>query len=527
MSQSSFTLRGRNPDILTCIANLSNDEVFTPPDLANQILDSLADAWAASHEGANIWADKTVKFLDPFTKTGVFLREITSRLTIGLAQDFPDLDKRIDHILSKQIFGIAITELTSMLARRSLYCSKHANGKHSITKAFDSEHGNIWYKATEHHWQGEKCTNCGASRQNYARGAKLDSHAYALLHKSDVSSFLNDIFGGKMNFDVIVGNPPYQMDDGGFGSSATPIYHKFVEQAVNIEPRLLCMVIPSRWFAGGKGLDAFRNAMLSSKHLRSIVDFVVEKDAFPGINLNGGVHYFLWDRDYVGDCEVTTIEHGGRAGAPVLRALDEYDVFIRRNEALPILRKVRSKAELTFDQRVSSRKPFGMPSNYFGAREKSQAKPIKLHSTGGETWISRAEVLSKANWIDEWKVLIGKATDGNETYPLPIWDVRGPFIAGPEEVCSETYLVASVASNQIEARRIVAYMRTKFFRFLVSLRKITHNNKADVFAFVPDLPMDREWTDELLYKKYGITLEEVAFIDSMIRSMDGVYRTDG
>ena len=149
-TQASFALRGRNPDVLTCIANLSNDEVFTPPEFANQMLDTLAVAWAADNNGANLWADKTVKFLDPCTKSGVLLREITSRLTKGLADEMPNLEERVDHILTKQVFGIGITYLTSLLARRSVYCSKNAQGKHSIAKGFDSDDGNIWFKRTEH-----------------------------------------------------------------------------------------------------------------------------------------------------------------------------------------------------------------------------------------------------------------------------------------------------------------------------------------------------------------------------------------
>ena len=140
--QVSFTLRGRNPDVLTCIANLSNDEVFTPPELAGRMLDMLAQAWATDHGGASLWANKNVRFLDPFTKSGVFLREITSRLTLGLAQEIPDLQERVNHILTQQVFGIGITRLTSLLARRSVYCSKYANGAHSIAKGFDNDAGN-------------------------------------------------------------------------------------------------------------------------------------------------------------------------------------------------------------------------------------------------------------------------------------------------------------------------------------------------------------------------------------------------
>lgn len=168
--QAGFALRGRNPDVLTCIANLSNDEVFTPPEFANRMLDTLAEAWAASHGGANLWADSTVKFLDPCTKSGVFLREITSRLTKGLAEMIPDLQARVDHILTRQVFGIGITHLTSLLARRSVYCSKHANGPHSIAKTFTSDEGNIWFERTEHRWANGKCAFCGASQSALDRG---------------------------------------------------------------------------------------------------------------------------------------------------------------------------------------------------------------------------------------------------------------------------------------------------------------------------------------------------------------------
>lgn len=152
--QASFALRGRNPDVLTCIANLSNDEVFTPPELANTMLDSIADAWAAQSDGASIWSNSKVRFLDPFTKSGVFLREITSRLTAGLSDEIVDLHERVDHILTRQVFGIGTTHLTSLLARRSVYCSKRANGSHSIAKSLTTAAGNIWFEPMEHTWIG-------------------------------------------------------------------------------------------------------------------------------------------------------------------------------------------------------------------------------------------------------------------------------------------------------------------------------------------------------------------------------------
>lgn len=288
-TQANFVLRGRNPDVLTCIANLSNDEVFTPPEFANRMLDAVAQAWAADNDGADIWADKTVKFLDPFTKSGVFLREITSRLAKGLEKEFPDLQERVDHILTKQVFGIGITYLTSLLARRGVYCSKYAKGQHSIAKRFANDAGNIWFERMEHQWANGKCTYCGASQEALDRGEGLETHAYAFIHTDNVKTRVAELFGGNMQFDVIIGNPPYQLEDGGYGKSAAPIYHLFVEQAKNLEPRYLSLVIPARWFAGGKGLDEFRESMLKDNSLRSIDDYLSASDVFPGVGLKGGV----------------------------------------------------------------------------------------------------------------------------------------------------------------------------------------------------------------------------------------------
>ena len=219
IEQASFTLRNRNPDVLTCIANLSNDEVFTPPELANQMLDMLTETWATDNNGANLWANKNVKFLDPCTKSGVFLREITSRLTKGLESEMPDLQQRVDHILTHQIFGIGITRLTSLLARRSVYCSKNANGAHSISKSFRTDTGNIWFERLDHTWNETKCVFCGAPKTVLDRDKGLENYAYAFIHTNEVKQRVNELFGAEMQFDVIIGNPPYQMKGGAGGSS--------------------------------------------------------------------------------------------------------------------------------------------------------------------------------------------------------------------------------------------------------------------------------------------------------------------
>lgn len=525
-TQAGFSLRGRNPDVLSCIANLSNDEVFTPPEFANRMLDTLAQAWATDHEGANLWADSSVRFLDPCTKSGVFLREIASRLTKGLEDEIPNLTDRVDHILSKQVFGIGITYLTSLLARRSVYCTKHANGKHSIAKSFTDDVGNILFKRIEHQWVDSKCTYCGANQRDYDRGEGLETHAYIFIHTNDIKARMNELFGGGMQFDVIIGNPPYQLGQSGgdaVGGFAMPIYQKFVQAAKSLDPHYVVMVTPSRWFAGGRGLDEYRSEMLADKRMRALVDFPDATDAFPGTQIKGGVSYFLWDSAWSDVCEVTTIEHGKPTSTPMKRYLGAYDIIVRRNEAVPILEKVlkqNAREKLgSLAEKVSPIQPFSIRTNYRGAETSKHMKnPVRLIENGGESFIERSDVPRNDAWIDEWKVLLGRAYGAGESFPHQIFNY--PIIAEPGTACTETYLVISRFKSKAEAVRFAGYLRTRFVRFLVSLRKNTQDIYSERFKFVPDLPMDCGWTDEMLYKKYGITKAEISFIDSMIRSMD-------
>lgn len=540
MSQASFVLRDYNPDVLTCIANLSNDEVFTPPEMASAMLDLLATAWADANDGADIWSNPNITFLDPFTKSGVFLREITRRLTDGLDAVIPDLTERVDHILTRQVYGIGITQLTALLARRSVYCSKYANGLHSIAKSFTNEDGNIWFERTEHTWTGgtrqfrvdprtgdeiavytrRKCRYCGASEEDYGRGNELETHAYAFIHTDDIKVLIAELFGDTMHFDVIIGNPPYQLSDGGHGSSAAPIYQKFVEKALDLDPRFAVFVTPSRWFAGGKGLDEYRKKMLSDTHMRNLVDYPKLYEAFPGVKIRGGVSYFLWDRGYDGPCTIQTIWDGEPVGEPVARYLDAYDVLVRRNEAVTILEKVRAKDEPTLDDRVSSRKPFGLATNFKGKKTPSRmTDPVKLFANQRIDWTERNSITVNNAWIDEWKVLMTRVQGTSAAVETKF--LSKPIIAGPGTACTETYLVAGRFHTEKEAARYAMYLRTRFVRFLVSLRKSTQDAPRNVYAFVPDVPLDRDWTDVLLYKRYGLTDDEIAFIESQVAEHDG------
>jgi site-specific DNA-methyltransferase (adenine-specific) len=518
-AQARFSLRGRNPDVLTCIANLSNDEVFTPPEFANRMLETLTAAWAAGHNGANIWANKHVRFLDPCAKSGVFLREITSRLIRGLASEIPSLQERVNHILLNQVFGIGITHLTSLLARRTLYCSKHARGKHSIAEGFSSDDGNVWFQRTEHTWQDGKCAYCGASQKMFDRGAGLETHAYAFIHTDSVRALIAESFGDNMQFDVIIGNPPYQLDDGGYGTSAAPIYHLFVEKALDLDPRYAVFVTPSRWMAGGKGLDKYRQRMLADRRMRNIVDFPKLYEAFPGVKIRGGISYFLWDRDHNGPCEIQTIWDGQPTGPAVARYLDAYDILVRRNEAVPILEKVRAKREPTLDSRVSSRKPFGLATNFRGNSSKSSLKkPVKLFENQRTNWVDFKDITVNPGWISEWKVLM-TAVQGTSA-AVETKFLSKPIIAGPGTACTETYLVAGHFESEVQAANYAMYLRSRFVRFLVSLRKATQHATRDVYAFVPDLPLDQKWTDAKLYKRYGLNKDEVAFIESQVAEHD-------
>lgn len=537
--------RTHNPDVLTCIANLSNDEVFTPPEMASAMLDMVAEAWAADHGGENLWANPDVTFLDPFTKTGVFLREITRRLVEGLEAQIPDLQERVNHVLTKQVYGIAITELTALMARRSLYCSKRANGEHSICTSFDTPDGNIWFERTEHTWTGgtretrvdpltgdeifvytnRKCSYCGAGENDYGRGEDLETHAYAFIHTDNIKQRINDIFGASMHFDIVIGNPPYQLSDGGGGggASAIPIYNLFAEAAFDLEPKYAVMVTPSRWFSGGKGLDSFRARMLSERHLRELVDFPQLYDVFPGVKIRGGVSYWLWDGNHCGDCIVRTIVNKQLVSEPTSRDISRYDVFVRDNRAESILEKTYQGAGLAeecnaLSSMVLPRRPFGLESNVRLSEKPVSSEPVLIYANQRTGFLGRKDITTRSDLIDRWKVISVKAhgTSGKEDLVI----LGRPTIAEPGSACTETYLVIGDFDSEIQANSLSSYLQTRFVRFLASLRKISQNITRDTYRFVPIEAWDRTWTDGELYAKYGLTDEEIAFIESIVCPME-------
>ena len=492
-----------NPDVLTCLANLSNDEVFTPPDVANRMLDTLPN---------ELWSNPEAKFLDPFCKSGVFLREIAKRLLKGLENQIPDLQECIDHIMHHQLYGIGITELTAYLSRRSLYCSTRADGKHSVTE-FPDENGNIYFEEIAHTWdKAGKCTYCGVNKKDFGEEKRegLAQHAYAFIH--DKNPYEN------MNFDVIIGNPPYQMSDGGHNASAMPIYHKFIQQAIKMSPQYLCMIVPSRWFAGGRGLDEFRKEMLNDKRLKEIHDFPISEDVFPSVGVAGGVNYFLWQKDYEGESLIKTYEKG-ECVSEMKRPLIENnaDVFVRYNEAIPILRKVQAFQEKSFSEFVSSAKPFGLRTFFKGKKEPFQDS-IKIYVNGGVGYIKREEVLQNEHWIDNHKVYISYAYGIMNVFPNQVFNK--PFYGEPNSCCSETYLVIGPFRDKNRCENVISYMKSRFFRFLILLVKNTQHATKKVYQFVPQQKFDKPWTDEELYKKYSLTEEEIKFVESKVKIME-------
>lgn len=492
-----------NPDVLSCLANLSNDEVFTPPGLVNDILDMLP---------AELWHNPDAKFLDPVCKTGVFLREIAKRLMAGLAAQIPDLQARANHILKNQLYGIAITELTSLLSRRSLYCSKFADGKYSVCTEFKNPDGNILFEHIPHAWANGKCTFCGASQEVYDRSEELETHAYKFIHTNNPEELFSN-----MKFDVIIGNPPYQLSDGGFGKSASPIYQKFVQQAIKLNPRFLTMIIPSRWFAGGKGLDEFRNQMLNDDRVRKIVDFENAGDVFPGVDIAGGICYFLWDKDSTGLCEV--VNKINSTSISTLRTLNEFSTFIRHGKAVPIIRKILGKSSAKMSAQVSSRKPFGLSTNV----RPMKAGDIILRWQKGEGPFNSKEINVGTEMINEWKVItsyVGYDHAGNPGKDGKRKVFSKIELLPPGTICTETYLVIGSYKSKEQAVNLVSYMKTRLFRFLVSQFMYSHHITKDSYSFVPVQNFNEFWTDSKLNSKYELSDEEVTFINSMIRPMD-------
>ncbi len=517
-----------NPDVLSCLANLSNDEVFTPPEVVNKMLDMLPQ---------ELFKSPDTTFLDPACKTGVFLREIAKRLIVGLEPQIPDLQERLDHIFHNQLYGIAITELTSLLSRRGVYCSKYPNSEFSVSQ-FEDAQGNIRYKNIRHTWRDGRCVFCGAIQKEYDRDKSLESHAYELIHTSKPE----DIF--KMKFDVIIGNPPYQMSfgiEGGNSANAKSIYNLFIMQAIRLNPRYLCMITPSRWMTKtAQGIpEVWVDSMLQSNHFRTIHDFENASECFPGVEIKGGVNYFLWEEGYTGPCDYYFHQSATNKILHRNSFLDDKGagIVVRDPQAYSILEKIEQvegdyyrSSDSNFSGLVSAKHFFDnsdlLTSNWTGYRDHADSVYcikyyLNVNRERTFRWISKAQLPKNEGTKDIYKVFIPAAGgSGNDDVIL-----GKPFLGEANSVCSQTFLVIGydpVKHNftKEECNNIISYIKTRLFRYLVSIKKKTQNGPRGVYQFVPLQDFSKPWTDEAFYKKYGFTTEEIEFIESMIRPMD-------
>ena len=498
----------RLPDIMEVISDLSNDEVRTPPKVANQVLDLLP---------AEVWENPNYRWLDPGAKSGVFLREATRRLMSGLVHQIPDEELRLKHILTKQMFGIGVTELSAMMSRRALYCSKDASGAESAVKMLTPQ-GNVWQERVSHPFKNGRCSECGAGQEQF--GELLgENHAYGFIHENGRNAIAKE---WDMKFDVIVGNPPYQMDDVG-GHRPVPLYQHFVDQAIQLQPRFVLMITPSRWMAGGLGLADFRRRMLSDSRLRHLVDIPQASEVFPQVTIKGGVSYFLWDRSWNGPCRTQQIRQG-TVSAVIERDLGEFDVLVREVKALPILRKVLAKEEVSVETITASVRPFvdALRSNFknYSSKQNNQSH-LQLYMNDGTTrfvrWVDSKFVTNNQESVQSWKVFLPVASSGGQSVPDV---VLGKSIIGPPgSVCTETYLAIGKFDEIGQAKSLESYLRTRFARFLVLLRKPGQHSVPSTFRWVPNQTWDRLWTDDELFKLYKITKEEQDFIESMVKEM--------
>lgn len=541
-----------NFDILETITNVGNDEVFTPRKTCSMILDALPD---------EVWHNPDYKWLNPATKNGIFEREIALRLDDGLKDIIPDIETRRKHILQDMIFSIGQTRFTANVARRTLYYCSQANRKCDGIKAedghyvngyaigngswFSDEEGNIKTPNIGHTFVSDsgkpmpdnckdeekkkyKCKYCGINGASaYNDVNQRETYAYEFIHfdGKDLLKHLQDrFFGGdrNMKFDIIIGNPPYQLSTNDKGTQATPIYQLFIQQAVNLNPKYISMITPSKWFAGGmSSLDGLRNYMMSCQNIRAITDFSNAKECFPCNSVGGGVCYFLWDRDYQGPCEFTNVINGNQNTST--RELNEFPILVRLNSAVTILKKIKDKKEENMVEMASPLMPFGLSSDIRGDKNKSEKKSIELHASNGVTFISECDIHKGKELLDKYKVLVGILGAEHALEP----DKDGKFriitsslkIIGPNSACTHSYFTIGNFDNAETANNLYNYLKTKFARFLILLAMTSTHLSRNVLLFLPKQDFSEEWNDSKLFKKYGLSQEEMDLITNTMKEM--------
>jgi len=492
----------KTPDILNCLANLSSDEVFTSPEMVNKMLDTLPQ---------DLFSRKDTRFLDPCSKSGIFLREITKRLLEGLKDQIPDLQERVNWILKNQVFGIPLTELTYLMSKRTLYCSRLPSGKYSITTAFakDDKQGNIRFKNFKHKFDSTgKCIYCGCNKDWIKN--HVEQYAYQFIHAENPKEIFKN-----MKFDVIIGNPPYQLETTGAQAQAVPLYDKFIDTAIALNPHYVVMIVPSRWFTGGFGLNDFRNKMAKSKNFRELHDFLDASECFPGVEIKGGVNYFLWDRDYKGKCDFYTHSNGEVYKSTRYLESDFLPgMVIRDSKSIDIVKKILdnqlSKKRLT--DIVGPQTPFGISTNDPAMHENKENDDIKIYALKKQLYIKDEKIQKNRSVIEKWKLFTPKAVGSGDTST----DCIKPLLGEPGSCCSGTYIYIGPFNSEIEAKNAASYISTKFFHFLVGQMKNTQDCLYKVYSLVPLLNFKEEWNDEKLYKLFDLNEQEKNYIEQLV-----------
>jgi len=498
----------RNPDketVLTPwrvvnmhIGDCIGGQVFFEPDMQTEALKPrFVDHGEVTEK---VFKDPNTRILEINSKTGlyplymaysVFTEKLQKyRDTHMLATDVPvpTQNEIWDDVLRNHIFVICKTEMAKSITKRTL-------------RGFRDSKVNARYF--------EDLIN------------KITHQPELFLHKvsNGVNYWKINGLEDNMKFNAIVGNPPYQVMDGG-KTGALPVYHYFVDIAKSLKPTFISMIMPSRWFAGGRGLDDFREKMLKEHRISKLVDFPKSRDVFPTVDIAGGICYFLWDREYNGETSVVTSLGGKKSES--LRNLGEFSIFIRDNVGISVIRKVREKKEKTLENTVLSVSPFGLRSFVRGEELKFNGS-IRVKSSFGFGYINRNDVTKNADLIDKYKVMCGylnpdragvnNSVDGNNvTTKLTILQ--------PGEVVTETYIILGVFDDFASAQNYASYIRTRFVRFLVYQTLSSMHITQVSFQFVPTQDWGKIWTDEELYQKYGISPTEVEYIESLIKPME-------
>lgn len=437
-----------------------NGEVFTPFHIIDQMLNLIPDY---------VWADPDYTFLEPTSGNGQFLLKI--------------LEKRLKHGIDIET---ALKTMFGMEKNKELVIISHAR----IFEMIGEDNAKRFKSIVENNII--LVDDSLKVMSNYKKKSKV----------------------------AVIGNPPYQMQstaqqnrkcEGG-KSQAKPLYHLFIKSIIdNIAPDYFTMIVPSRWMVGGMGLEPFRQTMMNDKRMKKIVHFPGEKEIFPTVNIKGGVNYFLWEKDYSGECEFVT------GNTTTKRFLNTHDIILQDNSAFSILDKVMKKTNNWMSDKCISRKPFGLATNFADFKETG----VKCITIGRkEKFVDVNSFTDKHGIIGKWKVCTSKACSPQEDKDGYRKVIGVMFVLEPNVICTDTYLVVNTFDNKSEADVFMGYMNSKFFRFMLGLRVLTQNISKDKFSWVPDLgDYSTEWTDKELYNHFCLNKQEIAYIESKIKAL--------